>query len=81
MMRRHLSAYPLVTDRLPIILGATLALMLWLALPAFAHDVSERNAGYIESISGVAPIPFLYLGAKHMVTGIDHVLFGFSKTF
>lgn len=74
-MRRHLSAYPLVTDRLPIILGATLALMLWLALPAFAHDVSERNAGYIESISGVAPIPFLYLGAKHMVTGIDHVLF------
>lgn len=53
----------------------------WLAMPAIAHDVSARNAGYIESISGIAPIPFLYLGAKHMVTGIDHVLFLIGVVF
>src|SRR5262249_10513747 len=28
-----------------------------------------------ESVAGPAFIPFLYLGAKHMVTGYDHVLF------
>ena len=50
-------------------------LLVCMALPAYAHDVSQQNARYIESISGFAPIPFLYLGAKHMVTGIDHVLF------
>ena len=40
-----------------------------------AHDLSEANRAYVQSINGPAPIPFLYLGAKHMVTGIDHVLF------
>ncbi|MAK59891.1 MAG: hypothetical protein CMK09_02825 [Ponticaulis sp.] len=62
-------------QRQSILLGAMGLLAVWLVFPAIAHDVSERNAGYIESISGIAPIPFLYLGAKHMVTGIDHVLF------
>lgn len=42
---------------------------------AVAHDVSAANAAFVEGISGPAPIPFLYLGAKHMVTGLDHVLF------
>jgi hypothetical protein len=40
-----------------------------------AHNVSESNARFIEAINGPAIGPFLYLGAKHMVTGIDHVLF------
>ena len=62
----------LLTGRL---LWLAALLFVCVALPAYAHDVSERNAGYIESISCFAPIPFLYLGAKHMVTGIDHVLF------
>jgi hypothetical protein len=42
---------------------------------AFAHDLSEANKTYVQSIDGPAPVPFLYLGAKHMVTGIDHILF------
>lgn len=52
-----------------------LLLALLFAGAAFAHDISEANARFVESLSGPAPVPFLYLGAKHMVTGIDHVLF------
>jgi hypothetical protein len=42
---------------------------------AFAHNVSQRDAGYVQSIDGVAVAPFMYLGAKHMFTGYDHLLF------
>ena len=52
-----------------------LALVLLTAAQAFAHDLSEANKSYVQSIDGPAPVPFFYLGAKHMVTGIDHVLF------
>ena len=40
-----------------------------------AHGVSSRDAAFVQSISGPAVGPFLYLGAKHMVTGYDHLLF------
>jgi hypothetical protein len=48
-----------------------------LAVPqlAMAHGVSSRDAAFVESIDGAAIGPFLYLGAKHMVTGYDHLLF------
>jgi len=53
-----------------------LPLMLALgAPPAFAHDVEPGDKGYIQDISGIAFWPFVYLGAKHMVTGYDHLLF------
>ena len=45
------------------------------AMPAFAHDVEAGDKGYIQDIPGVAFWPFVYLGAKHMVTGYDHLLF------
>ena len=48
---------------------------------AFAHNVTEGDAGYIQEIWGVHLIPFLYLGAKHMVTGYDHILFLFGVVF
>ena len=41
----------------------------------FAHGVPTGDQGYIQEISGVNIIPFMYLGAKHMVTGYDHLLF------
>ena len=57
-------------------IGAILLLVLLLqAVPAFAHDISESDRAAVAQIKGPAPFPFLYLGAKHMVTGIDHVLF------
>ena len=37
--------------------------------------MSARDADFVQSIDGVAIAPFLYLGAKHMVTGYDHLLF------
>jgi len=51
-----------------------LGLML-LALPVFAHGVAEGDAEFIQRISGVAFMPYVYLGAKHMFTGYDHLLF------
>lgn len=49
--------------------------------PAMAHAVTEGDKGYIMEISGVHAIPFTYLGAKHMVTGYDHLLFLFGVVF
>jgi len=40
-----------------------------------AHGVSVGDKGYIQETFGVRLVPFLYLGAKHMVTGYDHILF------
>ena len=48
---------------------------------ALAHDISKANAAFVEQIDGPAIIPFLYLGAKHMVTGIDHILFLIGVVF
>jgi hypothetical protein len=42
---------------------------------AFAHGVSKRDAAFVQIVQGPAIGPFLYLGAKHMVTGYDHLLF------
>jgi hypothetical protein len=48
---------------------------------AVAHAVAEGDKGYIQEITGVNLIAFLYLGAKHMVTGYDHILFLFGVVF
>ncbi len=56
------------------ILAATVLLVLS-AAEGFAHAVAEGDKGYIMEITGVHLVPFVYLGAKHMVTGYDHLLF------
>ncbi|MEO0909930.1 MAG: HupE/UreJ family protein, partial [Pseudomonadota bacterium] len=48
---------------------------------AFAHDVTPGDAGYIQEIWGVHIIPFIYLGAKHMIAGYDHILFLLGVVF
>lgn len=48
---------------------------------AFAHAVTLGDKGYIQEVTGTQIIPFLYLGAKHMVTGYDHILFLFGVIF
>ena len=40
-----------------------------------AHGVSSKDGRFLQSIDGAAIGPLLYLGAKHMVTGYDHLLF------
>ncbi|MBX9873442.1 MAG: HupE/UreJ family protein [Bosea sp.] len=68
-------------SRLPL----PLALALVLAFPgidtALAHAVAAGDKGYIQEITGVNLLPFVYLGAKHMVTGYDHILFLFGVIF
>ncbi|BBK41462.1 membrane protein [Allostella vacuolata] len=57
---------------------ATLALI---GDPALAHAVAEGDKGYIQEITGIKLLPFIYLGAKHMVTGYDHILFLLGVVF
>ncbi len=62
--------------RRPVLAAMALApLALLLPLAASAHDVSGKDAAYITSTTGAHLVPYLYLGAKHMVTGYDHLLF------
>lgn len=48
---------------------------------ALAHAVAAGDKGFLQEVSGVLLIPFVYLGAKHMVTGYDHLLFLFGVIF
>ena len=54
--------------------AACLLVLLW-PQAAGAHGVSSRDAAFVQSITGAEIGAFLYLGAKHMVTGYDHLLF------
>jgi hypothetical protein len=57
--------------RLPLIAA------FWTLAPALlvAHGVSGKDARFLLSLDGPAVAPLMYLGAKHMVTGYDHLLF------
>src|SRR5436853_453825 len=52
-----------------------LILLLVVPMAASAHNVSKRDATFVQANTGAAIAPFMYLGAKHMVTGYDHLLF------
>ncbi len=55
----------------------SLIVLLALGLPVetFAHGVDDNTRAFLQQNTGVQIIPFLYIGAKHMVTGYDHLLF------
>jgi hypothetical protein len=57
--------------------GRLLAVMSLCLLSAslFAHGVDDDTRMFLMSNQGAAVMPFLYIGAKHMVTGYDHLLF------
>ena len=65
------------------ILALATVLLIFLAsgAEAWAHNVAEGDNGYIQESSGTLILPFIYLGAKHMVTGYDHLLFLFGVIF
>lgn len=80
-----------LSDKLPTPFGTikrnigivmVLVLLLILTVPeAFAHGVSDDDKAFLVQSSGVQLLPFIYLGAKHMVTGYDHLLFLFGVIF
>jgi hypothetical protein len=65
-----------VLSRAPFF-AAVVTIVAGLLIPASvsAHDVSKRDAGFVQANDGPAIVPFMYLGAKHMVTGYDHLAF------
>ena len=54
---------------------ALVLILLLVPVAALAHDVAEGDKAFVRSIDGPSIIPFMYLGAKHMVTGYDHIAF------
>ena len=67
----------MVANRHRFVIALTALVVLALLLPAdaSAHNVSKRDAAFVVANQGRAIVAFLYLGAKHMVTGYDHLLF------
>ena len=65
----------------PWLFGAVLLMALIAAHGVLAHAVTLGDKGYIQEIAGAKFLPVLYLGAKHMITGYDHILFLFGVVF
>lgn len=63
------------------VLPAMVILLALTGSEALAHAIGGRDAAFVAATAGPAPGPFLYLGAKHMVTGTDHLLFLFGVIF
>jgi len=49
--------------------------------PALGHGIAGKDASFVAATKGPDILPFMYLGAKHMVTGYDHLLFIFGVIF
>src|ERR1700742_1820345 len=62
-------------SRCLVTLTATTAFALMASAALSAHGVSGKDAVFLQGLQGRAIVPLLYLGAKHMVTGYDHLLF------
>jgi hypothetical protein len=58
-----------------IIIIFLLACLVGLPSLVLAHGVDDNTKQFLIDNQGVSIIPFLYIGAKHMVTGYDHLLF------
>lgn len=73
----------LLADVLSLSVVLRFAVVVVLTAPAFAfaHNISDSNAQFVQGLTGSAPAPFLYLGAKHMVTGYDHLLYLLGVVF
>lgn len=56
-----------------------MAALLWTSAEVLAHGVSPGDQALIQGGRQLAV--FSYLGAKHMVTGYDHLLFLFGVIF
>lgn len=54
--------------------AAAMLALIW-GHSAFAHGVSGGDAEFLANAEGMHLGAYFYLGAKHMVTGYDHLLF------
>jgi hypothetical protein len=49
--------------------------LMGMSFDILAHGVDDKTRVFLEQNTGVQFIPFIYIGAKHMFTGYDHILF------
>lgn len=63
------------SNMIKVLTYLTIALLALVSIEAFAHGVDDKTRAFLEQNNGVQFIPFLYIGAKHMITGYDHLLF------
>jgi len=64
-----------VKSKLNYFLYSTLLIFAMVSFECFAHGVDDSTRNFLQHNSGIQVIPFMYIGAKHMVTGYDHLLF------
>jgi hypothetical protein len=64
-----------VRQRLTAVLAVVVLALVVVPDVASAHGVSGKDAVFLQGVQGRAIGPLMYLGAKHMVTGYDHLLF------
>jgi len=58
-----------------IVTPLTFLLLCLVSVTTYAHGVDDETKSFLLGNKGVAFGPFLYIGAKHMITGYDHLLF------
>jgi hypothetical protein len=58
-----------------IVTPLTILLLCLVSVTTYAHGVDDETKSFLLGNKGVAFGPFLYIGAKHMITGYDHLLF------
>lgn len=63
------------TNVLKLALALLIASLALFSIGASAHGVDDNTRAFLEQNQGVQFIPFMYIGAKHMITGYDHLLF------
>src|SRR3546814_5231107 len=64
-----------ITTMLPLAAACVLAGLLLVAPEALAHNVSAADRAFMQASTGTSFGPYVYLWAKHMVTGYDHLLY------
>src|SRR5215475_10870108 len=75
MVDGHKLQKHMVKDKIFVVIALLAVAVLLLPAVASAHNVSKNDAKFVQANQGRAMGPFMYLGAKHMVTGYDHLLF------
>ena len=75
-MQRVITAMPSISvSRYRVAFATLVAVACACSVGLEAHGVSGKDAVYLQGLQGQAIGPLMYLGAKHMVTGYDHLLF------
>ena len=64
-----------MVNRLCLLIGIILLSIMAMTMSATAHGVDGHDGDFLTNVAGPHPFPFIYLGAKHMVTGYDHLAY------